>query len=308
MSALGGCMPVLATPFDDDGEIDHASLRRLVELNVGAGVDALVCFGLASELYKLDDADRAIILATVIDEVAGRVPVIVGCEHSGTLAAQRRCEQAQGAGAAGVMLYPPTFIKPSRDNVFDYFVSCASAVDVPIVIQDAPAWTGVDLPVDLLAAMHDAAPTLGYVKLEAPPIGVKAARLADEGIGVFSGFGAVHLAEDLTHPAVIGFMPGSSLPEAFVELWRIAQTGDVTDLVSAHAALLPMLSFQMTSLDAFIETQKVILHSRGAFSTTVCRRPHDPMSAGRLEYLSLLLSRTPTRPGPRTAQAGEAAS
>jgi 4-hydroxy-tetrahydrodipicolinate synthase len=292
-------MPVLATPFGEDGEIDRDSLRRLVSLNIEAGVDALVCFGLASELYKLDDSDRALVLGIVMDEAGGRIPVVVGCEHSGTLAAQRRCEQARDAGASGVMLYPPTFIKPSRDNVVDYFLSCASTVDIPIIIQDAPAWTGVLLPVDLLAEMHSQAPSLRYVKLESPPIGAKAAQLTSLGIEVIAGFGAVHLAEDLSGPYVSGFMPGSSLPEHFVDMWNIALRGESAELQAAHARMLPLLSFEMTSLDAFIETQKVILERRDVFNTTVCRRPHDPMSRERLDYLDVLLSTADLLPAPR---------
>jgi dihydrodipicolinate synthase/N-acetylneuraminate lyase len=288
---LHGCLPVLATPFTADGEIDVQSLRRLVELNIDAGVDGLVCFGLASELYKFDDADRCLVLATVMEAVADRVPVVAGCEHSGTLAAQRRCIEAEAAGAAGVMLYPPTFIKPSRPNIVDYFLSCASATDLPIIIQDAPAWTGVDLNVELLSELHASAPTLRYVKLEAPPIGVKAELLAVVGFEALSGFGAVHLAEDLSNPSVVGFMPGSSLPELFVRLWRIAISASPDELVAAHSELLPLLSFEMTSLDAFIETQKIILMSRGIFSTTTCRGPHDSMDGARIRYLSELLSR-----------------
>ena len=80
-----------------------------------------------------------------------RVPVIVGTEHSGTLAAVARSIEAEKLGVSALMLYPPTFIKPDEANVLSYFKAVGSAVKIPIIIQDAPAWTGVPLPVSLLS-------------------------------------------------------------------------------------------------------------------------------------------------------------
>jgi 4-hydroxy-tetrahydrodipicolinate synthase len=282
---ITGCLPVLATPFDDQGGVDHAGLRRIIDLNVEAGADGLTCFGLASELYKLDDSDRLAILRTVVSAAGGRVPVIAGCEHSGTVVAARRCEQAANEGAGAIMLLPPSFTPPSRESLVDYFLTCAEAAKVPIVIQDAPAWTGVQMPSDLIVHLHRADSRIGVVKLEAPPIAAKAQELRAAGLTVISGFGAVHLREDLHLGVIDGFMPGCSVPELMVQLWRLASAGRLEEFNTIFDRLLPLLVAELTDLDTFIEVQKLTLVARGVIGGATSRQPHRPIEAARLSYL-----------------------
>mgnify|MGYP003880964547 CR=1 FL=1 len=75
-------MTVLPTPYDERGAIDIQSLRSLVDFSIAEGSAALVCFGLASELYKLNDQERARILSTVLEQTSDRVPVIAGSESN----------------------------------------------------------------------------------------------------------------------------------------------------------------------------------------------------------------------------------
>lgn len=282
---IQGCLPVLATPYDEEGSIDHGGLARIIELNLASGVDGLTCFGLASELYKLDDSDRLSILRTVITTVEGRVPVIVGCEHSGTLVAARRCQQAAREGADAIMLLPPSFTPPSSETLVDYFHSCADAADLPIIIQDAPAWTGVQLPADLIIRMHEADSRIAVVKLEAPPIAGKARELRGAGLTVISGYGAVHLREDVHLGVIDGFMPGCSIPEVMVYLWSVARQANLEEFDIIFGRLLSLLVAELTDLDTFIEVQKMTLLERGVIDCTKSRQPHRALEAARKQYI-----------------------
>jgi 2-keto-3-deoxy-L-arabinonate dehydratase len=286
---LSGCLPVLATPYLEDESVDLKGIAGIVELNIAAGADALTCFGLASELYKLDDADRSQVLEAVMESVRGRVPVIVGCEHSGTLVAARRCRLAADAGAQAVMLLPPSFTVPQRASIRDYFLRCADSADIDIVVQDAPAWTGVQLPVDLLLEMYAEDERINTVKLEAPPISEKAQVLREAGMTVISGYGAVHFGEDAALGVVDGFMPGCAFPEVMVHAWSLAAAHDGTALRSLFARLMPLLIAELTDLDTFIEVQKRALVKRGVLSSAICREPHQSIPAARLEYLDQLI-------------------
>lgn len=117
MNEISGVLPVLAVPFNRDGSLDLDSIPKLVEHCINNKANGVVIFGLASELYKLNDSERIQILEKVISSVNSRVPVIVGTEHSGTLAAVARSIEAEKLGASALMLYPPTFIKPDEANV-----------------------------------------------------------------------------------------------------------------------------------------------------------------------------------------------
>jgi 4-hydroxy-tetrahydrodipicolinate synthase len=289
MNKISGVLPVLAVPFNKDGSLDLDSIPKLVEHCISNKANGVVIFGLASELYKLNDSERIQILEKVISSVNSRVPVIVGTEHSGTLAAVARSIEAEKLGASALMLYPPTFIKPDEANVLSYFKAVGSAVKIPIIIQDAPAWTGVPLPVSLLSRIIKEQPNVCYIKLESPPIGDKAKLLKSEGFKIIAGYGAIHLMEDLT-AGIDGFMPGCSLPGIFVEINDLFKSGNVEKARTLYQLVLPLLTFQLTSLDTFIEIQKLLLKHLQIFSTSYCREPHIPISSERIDYLNLLLA------------------
>jgi 4-hydroxy-tetrahydrodipicolinate synthase len=289
MRDINGVLPVLAVPFLRDGSIDLDSIPQLVEYCITSKADGVVIFGLASELYKLSDSERIAILKKVIVSVNSRVPVIVGTEHSGTQAAVARSVEAEKLGASALMLYPPTFVKPDEANVFSYFRAVGSAVSIPVIIQDAPAWTGVPLPISLLSRIINEQPNVNHIKLESPPIGDKAKLLKPLGFQIISGYGAIHLMEELTS-GIDGFMPGCSLPGIFVQINELFRTGEIRNARTLHEMILPLLIFQLTSLDTFIEIQKLFLKQMKIFTTSTCREPHVPITTERIAYLNLLLA------------------
>ena len=129
---------------------------------------------------------------------------------------------------------------------------------------------------------------MNYIKIESPPIGDKAKLLKSEGFKIIAGFGAIHLMEDLTS-GIDGFMPGCSLPGIFVEIDGLFKGGDVTKARTLYQMILPLLTFQLTSLDTFIEIQKLLLKHLKIFTTSYCREPHVPISSERIAYLNVLI-------------------
>jgi 2-keto-3-deoxy-L-arabinonate dehydratase len=309
---LTGVLSVLCTPFTRDGDVDDASLERLVAHQLAWNVDGVVVFGLAGEIYKLTDHDRRRVLQTVVDCVDGAVPVIAGTEHTGTEGAVARTCEAVELGARAVMAYPPTFVKPDAAGIIDYFTSIGRAVSVPVIVQDAPAWTGVPLPVELLERVRDAAPNVGVVKVEAPPAADKIRSLRQAGLSVIGGFGALHLLEDLD-AGIQALMPGSAMPGMYKEWWDAHATGDRQRLWSGFTRALPLLSFQMSSLDTFVSVQKLLLHRIGVLDCDLLRRPGAQLSAEQVRWLDELIERTYTSeylgsPGWPPAEAVVAAS
>lgn len=103
---MRGIYPILVTPFDDQGRIDDESLRRVVEFNVTAGVHGLG-LALGSEILKLTDDERVHLIKVVIDQVRGRVPVVVNTGAPANRPAIFYSQQAEELGAAAVMCMPP---------------------------------------------------------------------------------------------------------------------------------------------------------------------------------------------------------
>jgi 4-hydroxy-tetrahydrodipicolinate synthase len=264
----------------------------LVAQQLAAGVDGVVVHGLASEAYKLDDAERDRVLAVVVEAVAGSVPVIAGCDHSGTEPAVARAARATEIGAHTVMALPPSFVKPTRAELHDYYVRIAEAAAAPLIIQDAPAWTGVGLSTDAVAAIAEACEVPIAVKVEGPPTAPLVRQLQALAIPSIGGHGALHLAEELD-AGISGFMPGCALPHLYVGIWRAHRAGDVADAFEMYAGALPLLAFQMASLDAFVAVQKTLLYDSGVIASPTTRCPGTGLDPGQIRWLRLLLERSP---------------
>src|SRR5438128_11376920 len=137
-SPLQGVVPILVTPFDDKGRVDEDSLASLIEFNLKAGVHGLgVAIG--SEMFKLNDTERAQVTRRVLDSVNKRVPVVINTGAGGTDLAVGYSLSAEEAGADALMIMPPAFMPAGPSEVLDYFRAISNAVRIPIFLQDTPA-------------------------------------------------------------------------------------------------------------------------------------------------------------------------
>ncbi len=125
MTNFTGVIPILATPFHDDDSIDHASLERMIGFFSGMGVTAVTLLGVLGESNRLTDSERAALIATAV-RAAGKLPVIVGCSHTGTAATIALSKDAAQAGAAAVMIAPSRQPVPNDEVVFAYYQQVAA--------------------------------------------------------------------------------------------------------------------------------------------------------------------------------------
>src|SRR5487761_2045982 len=150
-----GVFPVAPTIFNDSGELDLASQRRCLDFMIDAGANGICMLANFSEQFVLTDAERERVMVCALDHVAGRVPVIVTTTHFGSAICAERSRRAQEAGAAMVMVMPPyhgATIRVGEAGIFDFFRQVSDAIDIPIMIQDAPV-SGTQLSAAFLARM-----------------------------------------------------------------------------------------------------------------------------------------------------------
>lgn len=281
-----GVLSVLCTPFYDDGRVDLQSVRRHVEHSISAGVDGVVVFGLAGEIYKLSDTEREAILGAAVEAASG-VPVIAGSEHSGIEAAVDRSVRATELGASALMLYPPTFMPPTPAEIVAYYREIGAATGLPLIVQDAPSWTRVSLPIPLVAEIVEETPSRVSIKVEAPPTAPKIRAAAAVGAPGIGGYGALHLPEEF-EAGIVGCMPGCGLPKLYVELWKMLQA-DPSAGLELHGRVLPLLNFQLSSLDVFVSIQKQLLHEQGVLSSAYMRRPGKQLDENQRAWLERLV-------------------
>ena len=220
--SMRGVFPILVTPFDEQSRIDEDSLRSLVEFNLGAGVHGLgVAIG--SEIFKLSEAEREHVTRIVVDQVRGRVPVVINTGATGTDLAVLYSQAAERNGADALMIAPPSFLPAGPEEVLDYYLAISDAVGIPIFIQDM---TGAPVGPGLARRIAEECRWVRYIKVESLPVTTRVAdavAIAGDRLVVFGGAGGSYFIEELRRGSV-GTMPFCSQPEAFVPGWDASST------------------------------------------------------------------------------------
>lgn len=275
MKRLCGIIPILPTPFDEGGAVDEASLQRLVDHLIAQRVHGLGTLALASEGYKLTEAEGRQIIRTVVEAARGRVPVVIGTSHEGTRAAIERSREAVALGADAVMLLPPYLVKPAPASLLAHFAAVAEAVEVPVVVQDSSQLTGVVMPPDFLIELARRAPNIRYVKVEGLPAGRGISAVVEalgHEVGVLCGWGGLGLLDALRRGAC-GCMPGADFAPRLVAVYEAFQAGQIEQAQSLFDPLLPLLSFSAQSIDRFVIVAKTALAGQRIITTPTLRAP-----------------------------------
>ena len=134
---LNGIVPILLTPFEDNGSIDKSSLYNEVEYCIDAGVDG-IGVALGSEIFKLNETERIEILDIVSQSVNDRLPVIINTGAASNKLAIEYSKQAEKQGAYAVMVMPPSFMPVGQEEIFEYFSEISNEISISVVLQDIP--------------------------------------------------------------------------------------------------------------------------------------------------------------------------
>lgn len=142
---IQGSIVALVTPMFEDGAVDDVSLKKLVEFHIEQGTDALVAVGTTGESATLDEDEHCHVIKTVVDCVAGRIPVIAGTGANCTREAIALTRKAKQVGADACLLVTPYYNKPTQEGLYLHYKAVAEAVDIPQILYNVPGRTGVDM-------------------------------------------------------------------------------------------------------------------------------------------------------------------
>ena len=143
MTELKGIVVPIVTPMNEDESINLEELRRQVDRQIEAGIHGIFPFGTNGEGYILNGEEKKLVLETVIDQVAGRVPVYAGTGCISTKETIEQCKMAEAAGADILSVITPSFAKASQHELIVHYTRVAEAVpNMPIVLYNIPMRTG----------------------------------------------------------------------------------------------------------------------------------------------------------------------
>ena len=275
-----GVFPVVPSTFTEAGELDLASQKRCVDFMIDAGSSGLAILANFSEQFALSDAEREVLTKTLLEHVAGRVPVIVTTTHFGTSVCAERCRQAQDLGAAMVMVMPPyhgATIRVGEALVHEFYARLSDAISIPIMIQDAPV-AGTPLSAAFLARMAREIENVAYFKIETAGAASKLRELIALGgaavEGPWDGEEAITLLPDLDAGAT-GTMTGGGYPDGIRRIVDAYTAGRRDDAVAEYARWLPLINCE--NRQGGILTAKALMKAGGVIDCEAPRHPFAPM-------------------------------
>ncbi|GLK92756.1 dihydrodipicolinate synthase family protein [Achromobacter sp. D10] len=284
-----GIFPVVPTTFTESGELDLPSQKRAVDFMIDSGVDGLCILANFSEQFVLSDDEREILTRTILEHVAGRVPVIVTTTHFSTQVCAARSRRAQEQGAAMLMIMPPyhgATIRVSEEQVAGFFQRVSDAVDIPIMIQDAPV-AGTPLSAAALARMAREIEHVAYFKIETAGAASKLRDLIALGgaavEGPWDGEEAITLLPDLDAGAT-GSMTGGGFADGLRPIIEAHRAGKRDEACRLYERWLPLINYE--NRQGGILSAKALMKAGGVIA---CEAPRHPLPAMREEVRQGLL-------------------
>lgn len=275
-----GIFPVVPTPFTEAGELDLPSQKRAVDFMIDSGVDGLCILANFSEQFVLSDEEREVLTRTILEHVAGRVPVIVTTTHFSTQVCAARSRRAQDQGAAMLMIMPPyhgATIRVPEAQVEAFFQQVSDAVDIPIMIQDAPV-AGTPLSAALLAKMAREIRQVSYFKIETAGAASKLRDLIALGgaavEGPWDGEEAITLLPDLDAGAT-GSMTGGGFADGIRPIIEAHRAGRRDEAYRLYERWLPLINYE--NRQGGILTAKALMKAGGVIDCEAPRHPFPPM-------------------------------
>ena len=285
-----GVFPVVPTTFTETGELDLASQKRCVDFMIDAGSQGVCILANFSEQFALSDDERELLTRAILEHVAGRVPVIVTTTHFGSRVCAQRSRRAQDMGAAMVMAMPPyhgATIRVSEQQVFEFFAAVSDAIDIPIMIQDAPV-SGTTLGAPFLAKLAREVEHVAYFKIETAGAASKLRELirlgGDAVEGPWDGEEAITLLPDLDAGAT-GAMTGGGYPDGMRLIVDAYAAGRRDEAIAQYERWLPLINFE--NRQGGLLSAKALMKEGGVIACDAPRHPlpamHPAVRAGLIE-------------------------
>ena len=285
-----GVFPVVPTTFSEAGELDLPSQLRCVDFMIDAGSTGLCLLANFSEQFVLSDDERELLTQVILRHVDGRVPVIVTTTHFSTRVCAERTRRAQDQGASMAMVMPPyhgATIRVPEENIYAFYAALSEAIDIPIMIQDAPV-SGTPLSAAFLARMAKEIENVAYFKIETAGAASKLReliRLGGDAIeGPWDGEEAITLLPDLEAGAT-GAMTGGAFPDGIRQIIDAFAADRKDEATDAYGRWLPLINYE--NRQGGVLTAKALMKAGGVIACEAARHPFPQMQpevrAGLLE-------------------------
>jgi len=279
-----GVGTALVTPFTRGGELDEAAVRRLGRRQIDAGIHFLVPCGTTGENPTLSLAERLRIVEILVDEAAGKVPVLAGAGGYNTKEVIHLAHEMAKAGAQGLLSVTPYYNKPTPDGLFEHYRAIAESTPLPVIVYNVPGRTGVNVDVPTLVRMA-AIPNIVGVKEASGNVTqmCEICRAVPADFLVLSGDDALTLPLMSVGGRGIISVASNEIPAQMVQMVEAAERNDFAAARAIHARMLPLMMIN------FIEANPVPVKAAMAAMGLVEEIYRLPMVSPRAESRAKIL-------------------
>lgn len=274
--------------------MDEEGQRAVVRYGIDQNAAGVACLLFAGEFYKFSDAERKRVAGIVVDEANGKIPVLVGVSHSGTIPSVELGKHAKDVGADGVVVTPPyhsNFVTEARLSLPRHYTELAYHIDLPIMIQDYAVSGGVRLNATEVDAICSSAPNIRYIKVEGVNQlrRIKAVVETTKGkVAVFGGMAGYYLLQEM-RLGICGSIPGVEVVGPIVEAFVAQKSGDTVLARKRLGTIKPYLDFLIRHFDSFVAVEKEVMAWKGVIKSPTVREPAVPLGGSAHAELTKLL-------------------
>jgi 4-hydroxy-tetrahydrodipicolinate synthase len=275
----------LITPFNASGAVDYVVLKQLVEYQLKNGADFFCILATTGETPTLTDDEKQRIKELVVEVVAGRVPILMGCGGNNTAAIVEELHTRDFSGIDGILSVCPYYNKPSQEGLYQHFKTIANATDMKVVLYNVPGRTGVNMKAETTVRLARDCKNIVAVKEASGNL-----EQVDEIIkNKPDAFDVISGDDALTFPMIacgaVGVISviGNALPKEFSRMLRLEQNGEFEPARKIHHMFTDL--FNLLFVDGNPAGVKAMLHEMGMIEN-VLRLPLVPTRLTTMQKIS----------------------
>tara|TARA_B100000809_G_C15133048_1_gene529286 strand:- start:2394 stop:3269 length:876 start_codon:yes stop_codon:yes gene_type:complete len=245
MKELIGTGVALITPFKDDFSIDVEGLKRVVNFNIANGIDYLVVLGTTAESATLSNAEKQLVIDTIVKANAGRLPLVLGIGGNNTQAVVEELKTTNVSSFTAILSVSPYYNKPTQEGIYQHFAAISEASEKPIIIYNVPGRTASNILPETVKRLAADFENIVAIKEASGDIvqAMKLINICSKDFLVISGDDMITLAMVLAGGAGVISVIGEGFPKEFSEMVRLGLDKKVEEAYKIHYKLAPAIDY-----------------------------------------------------------------
>ncbi|RFN60111.1 4-hydroxy-tetrahydrodipicolinate synthase [Marixanthomonas ophiurae] len=245
MKELIGTGVALITPFKEDFSVDVEGLKKVVNYNIDNGTNYLVVLGTTAENATLTEAEKQVVIDTIVETNNGKLPLVLGIGGNNTAAVLEEMKTRDVSAFTAILSVSPAYNKPTQEGIYNHFAAIAKEAPLPIVLYNVPGRTASNmLPETVIQLAKDFKNIIG-IKEAAGDL-VQAMRMIDgtpDGFLVISGDDMIALPMTLAGGAGVISVIGEGFPKEFSTMIRLGLDRKVNEAYKIHYKIAPAIDY-----------------------------------------------------------------